>query len=287
MTGAAAPTGLDPGLYFVATPIGNARDITLRGLDILAAADVLAAEDTRSLRRLLDIHGVPLRGRRIIAYHDHNGPSVRPKLLAMLREGQSVAYVSEAGSPLIADPGFALGRDAAAEGVPVTVAPGASAALAALTVSGLPSDRFTFAGFAPSMVSARRRFLGELSEAPGTLILFESPKRVAALLSDAAEVLGPDRAAAVCRELTKRFEDVRRGRLGDLAAEYAGATPKGEIVVCIDRGRGEPDEKLVREALAAALEKARLKDAAAEVASRFGLSKRDVYQLGLSMKRGD
>ena len=209
---------LEAGLYFLATPIGAARDITLRALDILGAADVIAAEDTRTLRHLMEIHGVALGHRPLIAYHDHNGEVARPKLLRALAEGKSVAYASEAGTPLVADPGYQLGRAAIAAGHPVFAAPGPSAVLAALTVSGLPSDRFLFAGFPPNTASARRKWLREVAQVPATLIFYESPKRVSEMLADCVTEFGEERLAVVCRELTKRFEEVRRGPLRDLAA---------------------------------------------------------------------
>jgi len=229
---------LAPGLYFVATPIGAARDITLRGLDILATADVIAAEDTRTLRHLMEIHGIALGHRPLVAYHDHNGEVARPRILRALAEGKSVAYASEAGTPLVADPGYQLGRAAIAEGYQVIAAPGPSAVLAALTVSGLPSDRFMFAGFPPNTQSARRRWLAEFAAIPATLIFYESPKRVGEMLSDCVQAFGEDREAAVCRELTKRFEEVRRGPLGQLAQDLGAHQVKGEIVVLIDRTRG-------------------------------------------------
>ncbi|MDJ1016548.1 MAG: 16S rRNA (cytidine(1402)-2'-O)-methyltransferase [Paracoccaceae bacterium] len=285
MTGGAAPSPLAPGLYFVSTPIGNARDVTLRALDILRDADVLAAEDTRSLRRLMEIHGIPLRGRRLVAYHDQNGPKTRPALLARLAEGRSVAYAPEAGTPLVSDPGFVLARAAIGAGHTVTAAPGASAPLAALAVAGLPSDRFTFAGFPPHARAARLRFLEDLKSAPGTLILFESPRRIVDLLVDAAEVLGADRPAALSRELTKKFEETLRDSLGALAEAAPELTLKGEMVLCIGVGENAaPGEAEVREALEKALKSAHLKDAAQEVAERFGLPRRDVYQLGLTLK---
>ena len=169
---------LAPGLYLVATPIGNARDITLRALDVLRGADLLAAEDTRTARRLLDIHGVPLAGRPLVPYHDHNGPQMRPRLLADLAEGRSVAFVSDAGTPLVADPGYRLAAETAAAGLPVIAVPGPSAVLAALAVAGLPSDRFLFAGFPPPQPGPRRRWLEELAGAPATLVMFESAKDV-------------------------------------------------------------------------------------------------------------
>jgi len=273
-------------LYMVATPIGNARDITLRALDILAAADVLAAEDTRSARRLMEIHGIALGDRPLLAYHDHNGPAVRPRLLAALAEGRSVAYVSDAGTPMVADPGFVLAREAIAAGLPVEAIPGASAVLAALTVSGLPTDRFLFAGFAPPQSGARRGFLEELREIPATLVLYETPRRMKAFLNDAADILGPERQAAVCRELTKRFEDVRRMTLGELAGAAEGFVVKGECVVVVDRAAPgsamEPAEVEAR--LSAALETASFKDAVREVAGATGLPRREVYQLGLALR---
>ena len=272
------------GLYFVATPIGSARDITLRGLDILASCDVIAAEDTRTLRHLMEIHGVALNGRAVLPYHDHNGAEMRPKIMSLLGEGKSVAYASEAGTPLVADPGFALGRAAIADGHMVTTAPGASASLAALTVSGLPSDRFLFAGFSPPKSGERRKFLQDLDQTQATLILYESPKRIHKLLNEMAEIWSQDRQIALCRELTKKFEEVIRGSLADVIAAIEGRALKGEIVVVIDRAEKQAaDEATVIAALRARLKTARLKEAAAQVATELGLPKRDVYQLGLSL----
>ncbi|MEO0944888.1 MAG: 16S rRNA (cytidine(1402)-2'-O)-methyltransferase [Pseudomonadota bacterium] len=273
---------LAPGLYFVATPLGNARDITLRALDILNGAEVLAAEDTRRLRQLMDIHGVALAGRRILAYHDHNGAAVRPGLLAALAEGKSVAYASDAGSPLVADPGFALARDAIAAGAVVMSIPGPSAVVAALTVAGLPTDRFTFAGFPPSGEAARKSFFETLASSPGTLVIYESPKKIAASLAAAAKTLGEDRPAVLARELTKKFEEVRRGTLADLIKGVANDPPRGEIVLCIGEGAHVVDQQALEAALKTAMKDMRLKDAAREVADAFGVSKREVYQLGLS-----
>lgn len=276
----AAPRPVPPGLHFVATPIGAARDITLRGLDILAGADVLAAEDTRTARKLLDIHGVALGGRPLVAYHDHNGPAVRPRLLEALGQGKSVAYVSEAGTPLVADPGYALARAAIEAGHPVHAAPGPSAVLAALAVSGLPTDRFLFAGFLPTKAGERRGTLEELKGVPATLVFYEAPGRISATLAAAAEVLG-DREAALCRELTKRFEEVRRGTLDELAASVRSAPPKGEIVLVIDRDRSAPDTADMASMLDAALERMSVKDAAAHVAAALSLPRREVYQAAL------
>lgn len=276
---------LPSGLYFVATPIGTARDITLRALDVLASADVIAAEDTRSLRKLMEIHGVPLNNRHIVAYHDHSGAGARAKLLAALDDGQSVAYASEAGMPLIADPGYDLSRAAAEAGHLVTVAPGPSAALAALTLAGLPTDAFFFAGFLPNASGARRKRLEELAAVPGTLIFYESPKRVAASLRDMAEVLG-DRPAALCRELTKKFEEIRRDTLASLATGLEDAPVKGEIVVLVDRHRGDSvsDGDLDTD-LRAALQGNSVKDAAAIVAEMHNMPRRKIYQLALEIAK--
>jgi 16S rRNA (cytidine1402-2'-O)-methyltransferase len=278
---------LPSGLYFVATPIGTARDITLRALDVLASADVIAAEDTRSLRKLMEIHGVPLNNRHIVAYHDHSGAGARAKLLAALDDGQSVAYASEAGMPLIADPGYDLSRAAAEAGHLVTVAPGPSAALAALTLAGLPTDAFFFAGFLPNASGARRKRLEELAAVPGTLIFYESPKRVAASLRDMAEVLG-DRPAALCRELTKKFEEIRRDPLATLATGLEDAPVKGEIVVLVDRHRGDSvsDGDLDTD-LRAALQGNSVKDAAAIVAEMHNMPRRKIYQLALEIAKGE
>ncbi|AUQ55259.1 16S rRNA (cytidine(1402)-2'-O)-methyltransferase [Phaeobacter inhibens] len=276
---------LPSGLYFVATPIGTARDITLRALDVLASADMIAAEDTRSLRKLMEIHGVPLNGRQIVAYHDHSGAGARARLLAALEEGQSVAYASEAGMPLIADPGYDLSRAAAEAGHLVTVAPGASAALAALTLAGLPTDAFFFAGFLPNASGARRKRLEELTAVPGTLVFYESPKRIAASLRDMAAVLG-DRPAALCREITKKFEEVRRDSLLTLAEGLDQAPVKGEIVVLVDRARGvSVSDGDLDSDLRAALKDNSVKDAASIVAEMHNLPRRKIYQLALDMAK--
>jgi len=281
---AAQGRAIAPGLHFVSTPIGAARDITLRALDILAGADVLAAEDTRTLRHLMEIHGLPLAGRPLVAYHEHNSAAALPKLLRALEEGKSVAYASEAGTPLISDPGFDLGRAAIAAGLPVLAAPGASAVLCALTVSGLPSDRFLFAGFAPSAKAARESFLRDLAPIQATLVMYESPKRINGMLDDLAQIMGRNRQAAVCRELTKRFEEVSRGTLGELADAFAGRDVKGEIVVLVDRATEAPaDAETVEAALVKALASMTMKDAAAAVAAAYGLPRRDVYQRALAL----
>lgn len=275
---------LAAGLYLVATPIGTARDITLRALDVLASADVLAAEDTRSLRKLMEIHGVPLGGRRIVAYHDHSGKGARAKLLAALANGQSVAYAPEAGTPMIADPGYHLVREAQQAGYPVTAAPGPSAVITALTLGGLPTDRFTFAGFLPNARGARKKALEALRGAGGTLAFYESPKRVGAMLSDAAEILGESRVACICRELTKRFEEVRRGTLAELAAQMKDEAVKGEIVVLIEEGAAEEmSDEALRQRLEELLERMSLRDAADALAAESGAKRRRIYQMGLEI----
>ena len=275
---------LAPGLYLVATPLGAARDITLRALDLLSSADLLAAEDTRSLRRLMDIHGVPLEGRSIVAYHDHNGDKARPKLLAALAQGKSVVYASEAGTPMVADPGFDLARAAVAEGHALVSAPGPSAVITALTLAGLPTDAFHFSGFLPATASKRKTALRALKTVPGTLVFYESPKRVATMLADAAEILGPEREAALCRELTKKFEETLRGSLGDLAQTAADKPLKGEIVVLIGRGNSETVSEVDLESLLrAALTERSVRDAADVVSAETGMKRRLVYQRALAL----
>lgn len=275
---------LDPGLYLIATPIGTARDITLRTLDILASADVIAAEDTRSLRKLLDIHGISLADRPLMAYHDHNGDRVRPRIMQALEAGKSVVYASEAGTPMVADPGYDLARAAVAEGHKLISAPGPSAAITALTLAGLPTDHFFFAGFLPNASGRRKTALQEVAQVPGTLIFYESPKRIAAMLRDAALVLGGDRRAAVCREITKKFEEVLRGTLDELALICAERTLKGEIVVVIDRaGLPNVDEVDLDSALQDALQGLSVRDAADKVSADLRLKRRQVYQRALEL----
>lgn len=282
--GKAAPgaRAIAPGLHLVSTPIGAARDITLRALDVLTGADVLAAEDTRTLRHLMEIHGIPVGGRPLVAYHEHNAPQALPRLLQAMAEGKSVAYASEAGTPLVSDPGFELARETAARGLPLTAAPGPSAVLCALTVSGLPSDRFLFAGFPPATASARATWLAELAPVPATLILYESPRRVRELLAECALQLGTERKAALCRELTKRFEEVTRGTLAELTALFDDREVKGEVVLVIDRAEkvraGAED---IAVALDLALSEMSVKDAAALIAEAYGLPRKEVYRMAL------
>lgn len=278
------------GLHLISTPIGAARDITLRALDILAGADVLAAEDTRTLRHLMEIHGVAIGGRPMIAYHDHNGEAARPRIIAALAEGKSVAYASEAGTPMVADPGMKLARAAIAEGHPVLAAPGPSAVLAALTVAGLPTDRFLFAGFPPAAQGARRTWLTELAGIKATIVVYESPKRVSRTLGEMCEIFGGEREAALCRELTKRFEEISRGSLSDLAARFAGQELRGEVVLVIDRpsDKGASLEDLEAAVLQAiSVPGVRIKEVAAELAEKLGLPKRDVYQMALKLAGKD
>jgi len=284
----ARPLRLSPGLYLVATPIGAARDITLRALDILAGADAIAAEDTRTARKLMEIHGVAVAGRQMLAYHDHSGAGTRDRILAMIGEGKAVAYVSEAGTPLVADPGYQLARTVIEAGLPVLAAPGASAVLAALAVSGLPSDRFLFAGFPPHAKGAMQAWLAELAPISATLILYESPRRVHRLLDVLAQVMGTERKIALCRELTKRFEEVLRGTVEDVRTTIADRSLKGEIVLVV--GKGSPVQasaETVEDALRQALETLSVKDAAAQVAADLGLKKRDVYQAALKLEASE
>jgi 16S rRNA (cytidine1402-2'-O)-methyltransferase len=287
--GSGQKTGLrtiPPGLHFVATPIGAARDITLRALDVLSGADVLVAEDTRTLRHLMEIHGIALGGRIVISYHDHSGAGALSRVLSLVAEGKSVAYASEAGTPLISDPGFELARAAAAAGLPITAAPGPCAAICALTVSGLPSDRFLFAGFAPTAKGARREFLAGLAAVPATLILYESPKRLSALLADMVVVLGRDRQAAICRELTKRYEEVTRGTLSDLAAGYSERDVKGELVVVVDRAAPVvATEAAIHAALETAMQSMSVKDAATFVSQTLNVSRKIVYQIAVDRRQ--
>lgn len=275
---------LSAGLYFVATPIGSARDMTLRGLDILASADLIAAEDTRTARKLMEIHGVPLNGRKVVAFHDHSGEGAVARLIADIQSGKSVAYVSEAGTPLVADPGFELGRAAILEGLNVTSAPGASAVLAALTVSGLATDRFAFVGFLPASKQQRETEIAALRNVPFTLVFYESPKRVGEMLGNLRDVLGEDREAVVCRELTKKFEEVVRGSLGELATVFSDRKVKGEVVVLVGRsGAVDVADGDVTAALREAMKTMRVKDAATVVAGALGLPRRQVYQIALGL----
>lgn len=276
---------LSAGLYLCAVPIGNARDITLRTLDILASADVIASEDTRSTRKLMEIHGISIGDRPMVAYHDHSGEAVRSRLIGAVEAGKSVAYVSEAGTPMVADPGYKLASAFRAAQLPLTAAPGASAVLTALTVAGLPSDAFHFAGFLPNATTARRTALEGLRDIPATLVLYESPKRIHSMLIDLCEVLGQGRTVVICRELTKKFEEVISGTATEVVSALADRSLKGEIVVLVARGEAaELNEDDVKDALIKAMQTMRVKDAATAVAGATGMARRDVYQLALTLK---
>ena len=271
------------GLYLLATPIGNARDISLRGLDVLKAADVIAAEDTRVTAKLLAIHGI---SRPLIAYNDHNGAQMRPRLLARVREAERVVLVSDAGTPLVSDPGYKLARAALDEGLPVIAIPGPSAALAGLMLSGLPSDRFLFAGFLPSKAGERASALAELKGVRATLIFFESPQRLADSLAAMALVLG-DRPAAMARELTKLHEEVRRGPLSELAAHYEKhGPPRGEVTLLVGPPQeAEPDFARIDAALDAALAFMPVKAAADMIAGLTDVSRKTLYDRALDRKK--
>ena len=274
---------LTPGLHIVATPIGNLGDITLRALAALAGADLIACEDTRVTRKLLDRYAIATP---LTPYHDHNAAKARPALLRRLAQGAAIALVSDAGTPLVSDPGLKLVQAARDAGHAITALPGASALLAALSVAGLPTDQFLFAGFLPPKQTARRARIAELAGIPASLVLFETGPRIAATLADLAAGLGP-RQAALCRELTKIHEEVRRGELATLAQEYAGREARGEIVLVV--GPPPATEKpsvaemdaLLRQALA----RASLKDAVGEIADATGLPRRELYQRALALTK--
>lgn len=278
-----------PGLYLVATPIGNLGDITLRALEVLRAADVIACEDTRHTGRLLAAHGI---NARTVSYHDHNAARVRPLLLARLAAGETVALVSDAGTPLISDPGYRLVAEAAAAGAAVIPIPGASSVLAALCVAGLPTDRFLFLGFTPTRAAARQRFLEPYAAVDATLVILESPKRLGTALAAMAEIFG-DRPAAICRELTKLHEEVVRGGLGELAARFADApAPKGEAVIVIAPPEAGANAETFTEAEVDAMLRARLGDekpgdAAAHVAQTTGLARRALYSRVVALKKSN
>jgi len=269
------------GLYVVATPIGNLRDITARALETLAAADLIACEDTRVTRKLTDRYGIATP---LTPYHDHNAAQARPRLLQRIADGAAIALVSDAGTPLISDPGFKLVREARAGGHAVTTVPGASSVLAALTVAGLPTDRFLFEGFLPAKEGQRRKRIDELRLVLATLVLFETGPRLAAALADLAAALGP-REAAICRELTKLHEETRRGDLVTLAAAHAEADePRGEIVIVIAPPAEAPADALDLDALLQqALARASVKDAVGEVAAVTGRPRREVYHRALAL----
>ena len=278
-----------PGLHIVATPIGNLRDITIRALATLAAADAILAEDTRVTRVLLAHYGITTP---LLAYHEHSNDAVRERMIARLRAGEALALVSDAGTPLVSDPGYKLVQAAIEAGLAITPVPGPSAVMTALVAAGLPTDRFFFEGFLPQKAGARRNRLEALVTVPGTLVLFESPHRLPEMLSDAAAVLGPDRPAAVTRELTKLYETVRRDTLGSLSARFTeDGPPKGEIVVIIGAAV-TPDRTVEGDAaldglIRTALERHSIKDAASLVADETGQPRRAIYARALVLARSD
>jgi 16S rRNA (cytidine1402-2'-O)-methyltransferase len=272
-------------LHLVATPIGNLGDVTLRALWVLRGADRILCEDTRVTGKLLARHGITAT---LEPYHDHNAARVRPAVLARLRRGETLALVSDAGTPLVSDPGYRLVRDALAEGLPVTAAPGPSAAITALTLSGLPPDLFLFAGFLPPRQAARKTALAAWRDLAATLLFYEGSSRLAAALADMADILG-DRDAAVAREMTKLHEEIRRGRLSALAAHYRDTgPPRGEIVIVV----GPPDaeaaplsEAEIDRRLTDALGHLSLRDAAALVAEETRLPRRELYRRALALQK--
>ncbi len=276
----AAP--LPAGLYLVATPIGNLADITLRALSVLAAADLVLAEDTRHSRRLLQHYAIdrPLR-----ALHDHNETHEIEWIAARIAGGAAVALISDAGTPLISDPGFKLVRELAGRQLPLVPIPGPSALTAALSVAGLPSDTATFGGFLPVKSGARRTRIAELARAPGTLILFEAANRLADSLAALADGLGGGRPAVIARELTKHFEEFRRGSLDELTAEAAERDIKGEIVLLIGGAAPTaPEQKLIESALTEQLKYATLRDAVTSVAATFALPRKEIYRLAVTLR---
>ena len=272
---------LQPGLYVVATPIGNLRDITLRALDVLAGVDVVLAEDTRVSGKLLAAYGLSAKLER---YDEHAAERVRPRILAALAGGRRIALISDAGTPLISDPGFRLVREAAAQGSVVIPIPGPSASLAALSAAGLPTDRFLFAGFPPPKTAARQRLFRELAPVQASLVFYEGVSRLGPCLADMAAVFGP-REAVVARELTKLYETITRGTLDDLASDPALAAPKGEVVIIVGPGQvPAASEADADTALAEALTRVGPAEAASEVAGALGLNRRELYRRALALK---
>ena len=277
---------LDSGLHILATPIGTANDITIRALNILRDADILVAEDTRVLRKLMEIHGINLNGRKILSYHDHNGEAQRPKLIALIKEGKVLAYASDAGTPLIADPGFSLTKLAIQNNIRVHAAPGASALLTALCLAGLPTDNFFFGGFLGSKSSQRIKNLQKIQNLDATIVYYESPKRTLSTLKDISKIFGNDRLISVCREMTKKFEEVIRGTVDQVIDEIKSRHSfKGEVVIVL----GPPTKKEISDeeiysALQIALQEYRIKDAATQISEQFGVPKKRSYEMSLRIK---
>ncbi|NOZ33498.1 MAG: 16S rRNA (cytidine(1402)-2'-O)-methyltransferase [Alphaproteobacteria bacterium] len=271
-----------PGLYVVATPIGNLADISVRALNILAGVDLILCEDTRTSRKLLSHYEIKTPCR---AFHEHNETAAAPALLSQISGGSSMALITDAGTPLLSDPGFVLVRQAGEMDISVVPIPGASALLAGLSVAGLPTNRFTFCGFAPPKLVARTKWLAELSARPETLIFYESPRRLAAFLTALAEQFGAGRHAVIGRELTKRFETIYRGSVGDLATNFKGQGVRGELVVLVS---GKPVTPVPAQqwldALAEALPEMALSEAVTQTARRFGVRRAQVYSAALKMR---
>lgn len=276
---------LEPGLHIAATPIGNARDVTLRLLDAFAAADLVLCEDTRETAKLLAIHGIAAR---LESYHEHNAERMRPRILKRLADGNAVVLVSDAGTPLISDPGYKLARDVIAAGHAITALPGPSSVLAALCVAGLPTDRFFFQGFLPAKAGARDKTIAELNSVPATLVILEAAKRLQPTLDALALGLGA-RDAAVTRELTKRFEEARRGSLDELAAHYkAEGPPRGEIVIVVAPPQDvQTDDATLDTALAVAMKTQSASRAAADVARALGIPRKRAYARALELAPAD
>jgi len=269
-------------LYLIATPIGNLKDITLRALEVLKEVDVIVCEDTRVSSKLLNHYAI---SKPLLAYHDHNAETMRPRLLAQLKDGKNIAYITDGGMPLISDPGFKLVVACQKDSLPYTVIPGVSAPLTALCLSGLAPDRFLFCGFLPPKEGARKAALEDVKEIQATLIFFESPQRLVPFLKDAVEILG-DREGTVCREMTKLFEDVQKNTLSSLIAHYEIHPPRGEIVLVIEGASSiaslSPEDLKIH--LQDALERYSLKEAVDLVSKALRMSKREVYQHALSLK---
>ena len=273
------------GLYLIAAPIGTATDITLRSLQVLLSVDVLVAEDKRMLTKLMNIHSIPRNRRPMLSYHDHNGAYQRSKILDFLMQGRSVAFLSDAGTPLIADPGYQLVREVISQGFRVHSLPGASALLVALTVSGIPPDRFAFAGFIPTKRSARESLLFEFGSLPMTVIFYETPSRLRETLSVMDRLYGSERRLAVCRELTKKFEEVFRGTVGELKETFLAKNVKGEIVLVLEPFKSKNHNiDLIDKELEISLKNSSVKDSVSVVAETLGLSKRLVYNRALNLK---
>ena len=279
------PVPLTPGLYLIATPIGNLRDITLRALEVLAEVDVVACEDTRMTGKLLEMQGV--KAPKLIVYNDHNADASRKGILDMLAQGKRIALVSDAGTPLISDPGYKLVRDAQDLGFNVTSLPGANALLTALQLSGQPTDKFSFLGFLPAKEKARQDVLKEWRAVPGTLVTYETGPRLIDSLRDMAQVLGGDRPAAVTRGLTMMYEEVRRDTLINLVRHYEEVgEPKGEIVVVIGPGeKAEITEDAIKARLAELLNDLSVRDAAAQVADEMGIAKKQAYEFAIILQK--